>query len=588
MSKILIAYNSAAISEENSKRIIESLYSQQKKNDDRFVREHIDSSKREVFGNLQIVYSRKNNQKIRMYYHKDGIFINICGIIDNEKHLCRESKCNRIEELLVKSYKKSKSQLEKILSGTSGQYAVFIYDKKKDEVVIANDKLGLYSAFIYEAGETLVYATEVEAILRLGHVKREMNYDAIADYLALGIVQKNQTFIKTVDNLPPATILYKSGKKASSREKYFTFKFEGKNYQRQEYLELAHAKLKAAVLDLFDGYSSNLAVCLTGGFDTRTLNSVLVDAGRRQRILFTRTPTARVRTDIDHQALAADEKIGRQFADHYDLPYYAEGDAGKGERNISKDESFTLLHGLFGGELFGGEVYNFPRTLYASNIPSMSRMSVFSDRFVSLLSRDPIEEYYNNIEAIESDEKDKRVYVYKAQLASTSYFNNLEDYGNPCWQRPRLFFNEPYNILYPFTNVDFLSVVFRIPYSELREHGFYRDLLATYYPEYCRFGFLHGKKRLYKFDPKKNPKIYLYRKVEVYLRDGVNGTEGENVKKSPKVVHELNEFLGNPVAAKHIDDISFMSDKNENRLFVYRLNQLKKWFNRYYFNKLIS
>ena len=80
------------------------------------------------------------------------------------------------------------------------------------------------------------------------------------------------------------------------------------------------------------------------------------------------------------------------------------------------------------------------------------------------------------------------------------------------------------------------------------------------------------KKRIYKYNNKKSPAIYLYKKLD----DRAAG-KTENLNSS-LISREFYSFLFDSKQVKKIEDIDFLTKNKINYMFYYRLNQLKKWF----------
>jgi len=576
MSSILIAYNKKKISRATKNKIA-AILNFDEINTKNNTNEYSDLAYYKVLSNVQIIYPKHQCHKFKFFKNSRYLFC-VSGIIHNEKNFLKTH--DNIFLFLIDLLEKSKKQAEDFLSQTKGQFVIFAYDSKKEKLLLANDKLGLYGAYYTESRESLIYSSRAEAITALSS-NCKVNYDAAADYLSLGIVQKGETFLKNINSLPAASLLIKKEKVQSKIKKYFEFKLDDSSYSRKKYLPIIKAKLTRSVTDLYSLAGGECQVNLTGGFDTRLINSILLESGKKQNVSFSRHSLEH-ESDMNKFAMSKDESIGREFAEKFHLNYQLLKPNSNHERG---QKNRVELHGLFGGELFGGEAYNQPATLFRTKIPSIGKTHFFTPRFKNLLSRDPIETYYQEISKINSIEWEKKVFIYKALIVLSTFFNNLERYGNIAWQHPNLFFIDDSlagskTSFFPYLDTDFLETMFKIPFYEIDQRVFYHSLIEKYYSKYFKIDILHGKKRLYDYNRIK--KLYIKRKID----EEILQKKGEKII-NPKTrkengIRDLLDYINNPVNLRNFEKGFFFRKEvvvAKDCLLYYRLKNLQKWFN---------
>jgi asparagine synthase (glutamine-hydrolysing) len=76
-----------------------------------------------------------------------------------------------------------------------------------DRVFLARDRLGIKPLYYYKAGETLLFASEVRALLASGLVPRQMDLEALEAYLLFGSLVEPATLVEGVFSLPPGHAL---------------------------------------------------------------------------------------------------------------------------------------------------------------------------------------------------------------------------------------------------------------------------------------------------------------------------------------------------------------------------------------------
>jgi asparagine synthase (glutamine-hydrolysing) len=110
-----------------------------------------------------------------------------------------------------------------------GMFAFAIWDRRKKELFIARDRLGVKPLYyVHDAEGNLFFASEIKSILEANAVKPELNYDALPDQLANHGTSFDETLFKGVKRLLPGhTLSWHDGK--IKIERYWDVSFEPKN-----------------------------------------------------------------------------------------------------------------------------------------------------------------------------------------------------------------------------------------------------------------------------------------------------------------------------------------------------------------------
>ena len=87
-----------------------------------------------------------------------------------------------------------------------GQFSIAIWDKRKQQLVLARDRMGQKPLYYHEAPGLLVFGSELKAVLMHPSVQREIDPVALDAYFAHGFVPDPLTIFKNVKKLPPAYI----------------------------------------------------------------------------------------------------------------------------------------------------------------------------------------------------------------------------------------------------------------------------------------------------------------------------------------------------------------------------------------------
>ncbi len=153
------------------------------------------------------------------------------------------------------------------LADLRGAFAFAIWDQNKSRLFIARDRIGKKPLHYYYRNQTLIFASEIKAILQDPYVSVEVNRPAITDYLAYGYTPTPESMFKGIMKLPPAHfMLYENGN--ISIERYWELDFSKKiSLSGPEYCQKIMALLEDATrIRLISDVP--LGAFLSGGIDS--------------------------------------------------------------------------------------------------------------------------------------------------------------------------------------------------------------------------------------------------------------------------------------------------------------------------------
>ncbi len=85
-----------------------------------------------------------------------------------------------------------------------GMFAFAAYNRRTHRVLLARDRFGKKPLLYFMTGDTLVFASEFEALREHPAMPRELDYNSVSDYLSLLYVPSPNTIYRNVRKLPPA------------------------------------------------------------------------------------------------------------------------------------------------------------------------------------------------------------------------------------------------------------------------------------------------------------------------------------------------------------------------------------------------
>ncbi|MBI4279291.1 MAG: asparagine synthase (glutamine-hydrolyzing) [Armatimonadetes bacterium] len=84
-----------------------------------------------------------------------------------------------------------------------GMFAFALWDARRQRLLLVRDRLGIKPLYYARRGETLLFASEIKALLRSGLVPPRLDVDRAVQFLALGSVPGPETIVEGVTTLPP-------------------------------------------------------------------------------------------------------------------------------------------------------------------------------------------------------------------------------------------------------------------------------------------------------------------------------------------------------------------------------------------------
>ncbi len=107
-------------------------------------------------------------------------------------------------EVIVHSYEQWGLDFVKHLNG---QFAISIWDRRKQQLVLARDRLGIRPLFYFFQKNRLIFASEIKAILAEGSVQPEADLSALNEIFTLWVNVPPKTPFKNIFELPPGRLL---------------------------------------------------------------------------------------------------------------------------------------------------------------------------------------------------------------------------------------------------------------------------------------------------------------------------------------------------------------------------------------------
>lgn len=175
-------------------------------------------------------------------------------------------------EVLVHLYEEKK---EGMLKDLQGQFAFAVWDAGKKRILLARDRLGIKPLYFSRKGGTLLFASEVKAILASGIVSRELDLNGTVSFLECNSVAPPSTIFRGIEVLPAGHFLTFDGDEIFVRQYWdMTFPSHQESLSFEEYKSRLRDSLFKSVDSMLVG-DVPVGVFLSGGIDSSIIAGIL-------------------------------------------------------------------------------------------------------------------------------------------------------------------------------------------------------------------------------------------------------------------------------------------------------------------------
>ena len=157
-----------------------------------------------------------------------------------------------------------------------GMFAFAIWDRQRQELLLARDRLGIKPLYYAVTERELLFASEIKAILAAGGIEPALNHDVIPEYLATGFVSGAETFFRGIRKLLPGHTLTWSRRDGLRERRYWqipTTPARNHGSLKQQTAELRERLTDAVRSHLLSDVPVGLF--LSGGIDSTGLSALM-------------------------------------------------------------------------------------------------------------------------------------------------------------------------------------------------------------------------------------------------------------------------------------------------------------------------
>ncbi len=165
------------------------------------------------------------------------------------------------------------------LQKLNGQFAIAIWDKNKQELFLARDRVGIRPLYYTEVGESFVFGSEIKAITEFPGVNPKISTKALAEYYTFWTSLSPSTAFEGIYEVPPGTYM-KIDSNGTSSTTYWELPLNKPDAYKYTNLEEASAKFEEIFADAVKlrlRADVQVAAYLSGGIDSSVTTSFIKD-----------------------------------------------------------------------------------------------------------------------------------------------------------------------------------------------------------------------------------------------------------------------------------------------------------------------
>jgi len=185
-------------------------------------------------------------------------------------------------EVLLYAYKEFGAEM---LGMLNGMFAFVIYDKAKQELFAARDRVGIKPLYFTSLGDEFFFASELKTLL-IGHnIERKIDRQSLVNYLSYQFVPAPRTIIKDVNTLEAAHyLIYDIRTSKITINKYWDISFVTSKSKKKDLHKMIFSQIKQSVR-LWSKGDVNVSVSLSGGLDSSIIATLMSEKDRLETVI---------------------------------------------------------------------------------------------------------------------------------------------------------------------------------------------------------------------------------------------------------------------------------------------------------------
>ena len=195
---------------------------------------------------------------------------------------------------------------EGVVDGLHGMFAFAIWDRPRQRLLLARDRLGIKPLYYARNGAELLFGSEIKALLASGAIRPRFNDEALPEFLANRFLATDETFFRGVHKLLPGHVLSWSPADGFRSRRYWRPPVPPKRRPPtiREEAPVVRGLLESAVRSHLMS-DVPLGVFLSGGLDSSALAAMVAQSAKTRIQTFAVGFEDRDANELDYARLVA-------------------------------------------------------------------------------------------------------------------------------------------------------------------------------------------------------------------------------------------------------------------------------------------
>ena len=209
-----------------------------------------------------------------------------------------------------------------------GMFAFAIWDTRRQRLVVARDRVGIKPLYYYQAKDSLLFASEIKALLALPEVPRVLDDQVVDTFWTYQFLPGSSTMLRGILKLLPGHVLVVDAGKPPVIQQYWDLRFAPRSDDitleraAEELTDLLRETIRQHMIaDVPVGF------LLSGGMDSSALLSLAIQETRKEVSTFT--------IGFDAQGIVDERPFARLVAQRFGTRHF--------EATVSCDQFWDFL-----------------------------------------------------------------------------------------------------------------------------------------------------------------------------------------------------------------------------------------------------
>ncbi len=196
-----------------------------------------------------------------------------------------------------------------IFQKLNGMFGIAIYDRRKKEILLARDRLGIKPLYYYHDNNNFIFGSEIKSILQHPSYNKQLDYDSLNNLIRYKYILKDGSMFMGIKKVNPGSIMKVNHQlEVSFYEKFWKLedyigkpKINGIKESMREVEESIYQSVeKRLIADV------PLGVFLSGGVDSAILTNVATEISKNQISTYSIGFDNKSYNELSHARLTAD------------------------------------------------------------------------------------------------------------------------------------------------------------------------------------------------------------------------------------------------------------------------------------------